>query len=221
MKRAFLRKSIAILSLSFAGIATTAPNTSAQNTQRGAVLGGLGGAVVGGLIGDHNHKAGAGAAIGGALGVVGGAVLGNAKDKEINSQYQQQQYYHQQHVYAQQQRQYVQTQAAVSINDVITMCRSGLSDSVMMNQIQTRGVQRQLQVSDIIAMHQQGVSDVVISTMQSARVGGGAVYSQPQPIVVQQAPIYVEEHVIVPQYRPAPVYIHSGHGHYHHSYHGF
>ncbi len=221
MKRAFLRKSIAILSLSFAGIAITAPNTSAQHTQRGAVLGGLGGAVVGGLIGDHNHKAGAGAAIGGALGVVGGAVLGNARDKEINAQHQQQQYYHQQHVYAQQQRQYVQTQAAVSINDVITMCRSGLSDSVMMNQIQTRGVQRQLQVSDIIALHQQGVSDIVISTMQSARVGGGAVYSQPQPIVVQQAPIYVEEQVIVPQYQPAPVYIRSGHSHYHRSYQGF
>lgn len=222
MKRAFIRKSFTVLSLACAGIAATASDASAQHTQRGAILGGLGGAVVGGLIGDHNDKAGAGAAIGGALGVVGGAVLGNARDKEINAQRYQQQYHHQQRVYAQQQRQYVQTQSAVSINDVITMCRSGLSDSVVMNQIQTRGVQQQLQVSDIIAMHQQGVSDVVISTMQSARVGGAPVYSQPQPIVVQQVPVYVEERVIVPQYQPAPVYhIHSGHSHYRGSRYGF
>ena len=186
MKRAFVRRSIAVLSFCCVGIATTASDAFAQHTQRGAVLGGLGGAVVGGLIGDHNDKAGAGAAIGGALGIVGGAVLGNARDKEINAQRQQQHYYQQQRVYSQQQRQYVQTQNAVSINDVITMSRSGLSDSVVMNQIQTRGVQQQLQVSDIIALHQQGVSDIVISTMQGARVGGGAVYSQPQPIVVQQ-----------------------------------
>jgi len=221
MKRAFVRKSFAVLSLCCVGIATTASDAFAQNTQRGAVLGGLGGAVVGGLIGDHNDKAGAGAAIGGALGVVGGAVLGNARDKEINAQRQQQQYYNQQRAYAHQQRQYVQTQAAVSINDVITMSRSGLSDSVVMNQIQTRGVQQHLQVSDIIAMHQQGVSDVVISTMQGARVGG-AVYSQPQPIIVQQGPVYVEERVIVPSYQPAPVYhVHSGHSHYRGSRYGF
>jgi outer membrane lipoprotein SlyB len=222
MKREFVCKSIVILSLSCAGIAVTAPVTIAQNTQRGAVLGGLGGAVVGGLIGDHNDKAGAGAAIGGAIGVVSGAVLGNARDKEINAQRQRQQYYQQQRVYAQQQRQYSQTQAAVSINDVITMTRSGLSDSVVMNQIQTRGVQQQLQVSDIIAMHQQGVSDVVISTMQSARVGGAPIYTDPQPIIVQQGPVYVEERVIVPQYQPAPVYhIHSGHSHYRGSRYGF
>jgi len=222
MKRAFVRKSIAVLALCCVGIATTASDAFAQRAQRGAVLGGLGGAVVGGLIGDHNDKAGAGAAIGGALGIVGGAVLGNARDKEINAQRQQQQYYYQQRSYAQQQRQYVQTQAAVSINDVITMSRSGLSDSVVMNQIQTRGVQQQLQVSDIIAMHQQGVSDIVISTMQGARVGGGAVYSQPQSIIVQQGPVYVEERVIVPSYQPAPVYhVHSGHSHYRGSRYGF
>jgi len=204
------------LSLTGAFVTMMPSLASAQNTARGAVLGGLGGAVVGGLIGDHNDKAGAGAAIGGAIGAVSGAVLGNVRDKEINTARQQQQYYQQQRVYTQQHQQYVQTQSAVSINDVISMCRSGLSDAVIMNQIQTRGVQQQLQVPDIIAMHQQGVSDIVISTMQSARVGGApSVIVQPAPVVVQQAPIYVQERVLVPTYQPPAVYhVHPGHHHY-------
>jgi uncharacterized protein YcfJ len=201
---------------SFASLALTGDLSTAraQNTQRGAILGGLGGAVVGALIGDHNDKAGAGAAIGGAIGAVSGAVLGNARDKEIVAQQQRQRYYTEQRVYTQQQQEYAQVQSAVSISDVITMCRSGLSDSVVINQIQSRGVQQQLQVSDIIAMHQQGVSDVVITSMQSARVGGTPAIVQPAPVVVQQTPIYVQERVIVPSYHPPAVYhIHSGHYH--------
>ena len=156
------------------------------------------------------------------IGVVSGAVLGNARDKEVSA-YQQQQYYQsQQRVYSQQQQQYAQVQAAVSIGDVITMCRSGLSDPVVINQIHQRGVQQQLQVSDIITMHQQGVSDVVISSMQTARVGGAPVVVQTQPVIVQQGPVYVEERVIVPQYQPAPYYhMHSGHHYYRGSPYGF
>jgi outer membrane lipoprotein SlyB len=215
MDRIFPKNLASTLSLAWAAMALCPSLASAQNTQRGAVLGGLGGAVVGGLIGDHNDKAGAGAAIGGAIGAVSGAVLGNARDKEINAQRQQQQYYHQQRIYAQQQQQYVQVQSAVSINDVVTMCRSGLSDAVVINQIQTRGVQQQLQVPDIISMHQQGVSDLVISTMQSARVGGAPVIVQSSPVVVQQTPVVVQERVIVPAYQPPAVYhMHSGNHYY-------
>lgn len=222
MRLAFSRNLAPMLSLVCVGLAICPSTASAQNTQRGAILGGLGGAVVGGLIGDHNDKAGAGAAIGGAIGAVSGAVLGNARDKEVNVQRQQQQYYSQQRVYAQQQQQYVQVQSAVSINDVVNMSRSGLSDAVVINQIQTRGVQQQLQVPDIISMHQQGVSDLVISTMQSARVGGAPMVVQSPPVIVQQAPVYVEERVIVPSYRPPAVYhIHSGHHHYRGSRYGF
>jgi len=222
MDFAFPRNFASIVSLTCAGLAFCPSFASAQNTQRGAVLGGLGGAVVGGLIGDHNDKAGAGAAIGGAIGAVSGAVLGNARDKEVNAQQQRQRYYAQQRVYTQQQQQYVQVQSAVSINDVISMSRSGLSDSVVINQIQTRGVQQQLQVSDIISMHQQGVSEIVIGSMQNARVGGAPTYVQPSPVIVQQTPVYVEERVIVPSYSSPPVYhIHSSHQHYRGSRYGF
>jgi hypothetical protein len=61
-----------------------------------------------------------------------------------------------------------------------------------------------LQVSDIISLHQQGVSEPVINAMQNARIGSV------QPIVVQQAPVVIQERYVVPQYGPPPVY------HYHH-----
>lgn len=187
----------------------------AQNKARGAVLGGLGGAVVGGLIGDHNGKAGAGAAIGGAIGAVSGVVLGNARDQEIAQQRQQQYYAQQERVYVQQQQQQAYIQAAVSTNDIVSMSRSGLSDSVIITQIHSRGVQRQLQVSDIISLHQQGVSENVITAMQNAQVGSAPpapVIIQQQPVVVQQPSVVVHERYVVPRYSPPPVY------HYHRGY---
>src|SRR3954471_16506099 len=55
----------------------------ANKTETGAVAGGAGGAVIGGLIGSGSHpRAGEGALIGGAIGAIGGALVGNAADKE-------------------------------------------------------------------------------------------------------------------------------------------
>jgi hypothetical protein len=195
--------------LALLSVVIGANNASAQNTQRGAVIGGLGGAIAGALIGDHNNEAGAGAAIGGAIGALGGAAFGNAKDKEIAAARQRQAYQQQQRVYAQQQMQAAQTQAAVSIGDVLTMTRSGLSESVIITQIQTRGVQQQLTVNDIISLHQQGVRETVINAMQNARVGS-RVGTQPQ-IITQPGEVVVEEYV-VPSYSPPPAY------HYRRSY---
>lgn len=192
-----------------------ARSVHAQNKSRGAVLGGLGGAVVGGLIGDHNGKAGAGAAIGGAIGAVSGAVLGNARDQEIAQQRQQQYYSQQERVYVQQQQQQAYIQAAVSTSDIVSMSRSGLSDSVIVNQIHSRGVQRQLQVNDIISLHQQGVSENVITAMQNAQIGSAPqppVVIQQQPVVVHQPPVVVHERYVVPRYSPPPYY------HYHRGY---
>jgi outer membrane lipoprotein SlyB len=190
----------------------------AQNTQRGAVVGGLGGAIAGALIGDHNNKAGAGAAIGGAIGAVGGAVIGNARDKEIAQQRQQQYYAQQQRTYAYQQQQLAATQAAVSIGDIVNMSRSGLSESVMITQIQSRGVQQQLQVSDIILLHQQGVPESVITAMQNARVGAPVPAPAQPTVVVQPSPVVVQEYV-VPRYAPPPYYYHHHHYHRPHRHH--
>lgn len=199
--------------------ATTPSTTSAQyipgqpypapngrvNQQRGATLGGIAGAVAGGLIGDNNGEAGAGAAIGGVLGAVTGGILGNAADKETTYQRQQNAVARQQNAYAQQQQVAVVNQSAVSIGDVVSMSRSGLSDSVIINQIQTRGVLTQPQVADIISLHQQGVSETVITTMQTAPTGPQRVArAAPQTTYIAPAPasVIIEERVVLPYYEP-------------------
>ncbi len=188
---------IAIAAVCFVPIAANAQ----VNQQRGATLGGLAGAVAGGLIGDKNGEAGAGAAIGGVVGAVTGGLLGNAADKEAALN-RQQQIYHQQ---VQQQQQFAVTQAAVSLADVINMTRSGLSDSVIINQINQRGVQHTLQVPDIISLHQQGVREHVITAMQQAPTGVQRVARVPAPVtqhVITPAPVIVQEHYFVPHYAP-------------------
>jgi len=176
---------------------------SAQvNTQRGSVLGGLAGAAAGAAIGDHNDKPLAGALIGGAVGLVTGATLGNARDRQIVDQraynYQQQQF---------QQQQYSQQIAkTVTPHDVITMTRSGLSETVIINHIQANGVRQELQIADVITLHDNGVSERVISAMQHCRVGAATaavpvaapvqVYQTPRPIVVEQ--------YVTPRYHYSP-----------------
>ena len=204
--------SYAILRYSAISILCLAPvAASAQvNTQRGATLGGLAGAVAGGLIGDNNGEAGAGAAIGGVVGAVTGGLLGNAADQEAVIRQQQ--------VYHHQQQQYAQIQSAVSLPDVVTMTRSGLSDNVIINQIHQRGVQQTLQVPDIISLHQQGVSEGVITAMQQAPIGPQRVARAPQ-VISQPAPVIVEEHYVVPHYAPPRFYYRRPPIHRHHGIH--
>lgn len=188
----------------------SASQSSAQTgRQRGATLGGLAGAVAGGLIGDNNNEAGAGAGIGAVVGAVAGGLLGDAADKDRAIAQQQRYYQNQQQQFYQQQQQIAVQQSAVSMNDVISMTRSGLSDSIIINQIQQRGFGRDLQVADIISLHQNGVRESVISALQRAPSAQQAVVSS-----VAKAPVYVERQVIVEQpvihHRvvPAPVIVH-------------
>ena len=53
------------------------------HTGNAALLGGAGGALVGGAIGSHSHsRAGPGALVGGAIGALGGAIVGNEMDRQ-------------------------------------------------------------------------------------------------------------------------------------------
>jgi uncharacterized protein YcfJ len=52
------------------------------NAQRGAVIGGLGGAAVGGIIGNQSGRGLEGAAIGAGLGALAGNQIGAARDRE-------------------------------------------------------------------------------------------------------------------------------------------
>lgn len=51
------------------------------NTQQGAVIGGLSGAALGGVIGHQSGRGLEGAAIGGAAGAGAGALYGNSRDQ--------------------------------------------------------------------------------------------------------------------------------------------
>ena len=62
-----------------------------QSARRGAVIGGIGGAVIGGAIGADRGRAGRGALIGGAIGAASGAAIGSARQR---SYYGSQGYYH-------------------------------------------------------------------------------------------------------------------------------
>ncbi|MBB5030696.1 glycine zipper domain-containing protein [Prosthecobacter vanneervenii] len=73
--------------LSIVTAATITSCASGPAAQQGAVIGGLGGAAVGGIIGSQSGRGLEGAAIGGALGALGGNAIGNAKDQRRRGYY--------------------------------------------------------------------------------------------------------------------------------------
>lgn len=78
MKKTYLIISSVFLVFSLSNCA----EPTGPNTQRGAVVGGLGGAVLGGIIGHQSGRGLEGAAIGGATGAGAGALYGNAQDQD-------------------------------------------------------------------------------------------------------------------------------------------
>jgi uncharacterized protein YcfJ len=81
-----MKKSLALVILA-AGLATSCSGPTGPNTQRGAVIGALGGAAAGAVIGNQSGHAGEGALIGAAAGGAGGAAIGNAQDTENRRRY--------------------------------------------------------------------------------------------------------------------------------------
>lgn len=55
----------------------------------------------------------------------------------------------------------------ISPQDVTAMVRAGLSESIILQQIESRGVTHSLSVRDIIQLHQAGVSESIITAMQT------------------------------------------------------
>ncbi len=177
---------------------------------RGAVVGGVTGALAGAGIGKHNGETAAGALIGGAVGLVTGAAVGNTMDNKAARRAASTQYVQQQQL-----RHY---QRAVSPYDVIRMSQSGVSEEVMINQIRQRGVQGELEVQDVIALHKQGVPESVIAAMQDSP-GPAALAAQPVYVTPAPAPVVVEEYHYVaprPYWGPPRYYAYPAHHHHHH-----
>ena len=196
-----------------------ASNSYGQNqTRDGAMLGGVAGALIGGVVGHHNKETTEGALIGGAVGAIAGGVFGNQRDQAYRQQYYQPHvvyptfHEHRTYVHVPQQR-VVVSRRPVTTAEVINMTRSGVSDAVIVSHIQTNGVAMLPDVNDVILMNQEGVSDYVVNMMQTgARVPTGypppntiyRTYQQPSPVVVREEyhysqPVY---HARQPTYKP-------------------
>lgn len=194
-----------LLSITLIATCFWCPNAFGQSYRnQDAGLGGLAGAVIGGIIGHQNDEVAEGALIGGAVGAIAGGLTGANKDRQV----QNHRYYHQQ-AYRQAQHQAWQRQQvarAVSIDDVVRLSQSGVSDSVILNQIQSNGVTDRVGTREIIAMHNQGVSEPVITALQSGP-SSTAIARVPrrETILVEKAPpVIVREEVRVV---PRPVYV--------------
>lgn len=56
----------------------------------------------------------------------------------------------------------------VNKQDVLTMIKSGMSDAIIIRQLELHGMDRVISVAEVIELHQAGVSESVISAMQLA-----------------------------------------------------
>lgn len=173
-----------------------ATNTHAEN---GALMGAGLGAGMGALMGSHSGREGAGAVIGGTLGAITGSMIGGTQD-----------------AYEQRDAALAQLEASsrpmhppLTNFDLIRMSQSGLGDEVIINAVQTRGGQFQLDPDALIALKSSGVSDRVLQHVQTAGLA-----PSPPPTTIVAAPPPPPGIVIV---RPQPVVgVHFGHGHHHH-----
>lgn len=194
---------LSCLSMSFFG-ATNVTMAQAQ-AKRGAVLGGLSGAAIGAIIGDNSDEAGAGAAIGGAVGAVAGTILGNANQEQYGNAgpygapiYRTQPRYVGPGPGYSNGANYVRTVPVTTLSsqDIIALTHSRVSDSVIISEIQTKGLSGAPSVQDIVFLSQQGVSDVVIRAMQNA--------GRPAPVVVASPPVVVKRYPSAGRYYYGP-----------------
>jgi uncharacterized protein YcfJ len=75
------------LTLSLLAVISISSCATGPNAQTGSVIGALGGAAVGGIIGNQSGRGLEGALIGGGIGALGGNAIGNSQDQRNNQQY--------------------------------------------------------------------------------------------------------------------------------------
>ncbi|NQT39785.1 MAG: glycine zipper 2TM domain-containing protein [Planctomycetes bacterium] len=177
---------------------------SSSRADRGALLGGAGGALVGGIVGKQLGNTGAGVAIGALGGALTGAVIGDEIDKsEANNRRMLQEQYGRQ-VRA----------GAVSNQDVVSMVQAGVDENVIITHIRAHGVKSPLQPNDLIYLQQSGVSNRITQAMQEPPRPRATMASAPAPrtVIIHETappPIIVTEHCYHrPMYYPRPRVIH-------------
>lgn len=177
-------------------VASTAGSGCAgmNNTERGAVGGGVFGTAAGAAIGAATGRPLLGAAIGAAGGTATGALIGNSVDKEERRDRDVSQAAALADAQSQAQR--------LGITDVIELAKAGHGDQVIINQIRATRSTFQLSSADLNLLKTNGVSDRVMAEMQAARGGpparvvvreqpGTIIYESPPPYYVRPSPVIV------------------------------
>jgi outer membrane lipoprotein SlyB len=173
------------------------PNGTQNNTGSGALIGGALGAITGAVIGGPRNG-GAGAAIGAAAGMIAGGTVGNSMDQQQQAELR-----------ARAPQTYVRVVQGqtLGIADVKAMARAGVSDDIIISQIQGSHTVFHLSSADIIDLHETGVSDKVVNFMINTQSSADA--AQSTTVVVQQAPPSPPVETIVVA-SPGPGYVWIG-----------
>ncbi len=172
-------------SVLLAMLAIGSPAIAQESTRNGALLGGAAGAVIGGIVGNQkNDQTAEGALIGGAVGAVAGGLIGHYRVRNpypySGSQgitdpawgqptiVQQVPVVTRHGVYRSPQRPIpVVPRPRVTLQDVLYMWQQGVSDAVIISQIQTHGIASRPSIEDIVSLSREGVSDAVITALQA------------------------------------------------------
>jgi hypothetical protein len=163
--------------------------SSMNNTQSGALGGGLIGAGLGGLIGAVAHRPVEGALIGGALGGGAGALAGHAEDQAEKRQEIRQA----QATAAAQQA----AAAAPKLPDIVAMTEHGVSAANIINEIRGSGAYYDLNSQDVIYLKDNNVSEEVIAEL----LNRNPKYAPGPGRLMYQRPVYVYD----PYPPPPPV----------------
>jgi hypothetical protein len=151
---------------------------SASNTDKGALIGGLGGAGLGAIAGHALGNTGAGAAIGAGVGALSGAAIGASKDEtEARNRATDAQ------LAAQRAR-----VGTVTVNDVVSMAQSHVNDELIITHIRTHGMVAPPTTNDLVMLQQYGVSPRVVQVMQELPPPQAVpvmVEGMPQPVIVE------------------------------------
>jgi outer membrane lipoprotein SlyB len=153
------------------------PNGNPNYTGTGALTGGAVGAITGAAIGGPRHG-GEGALIGAAAGALAGGLIGNSMDQEQQARLR-----------AQAPQTYVRVDQGqpLSVADVKALAKAGISEDVIISQINSSRTIYHLSAADIIDLRDAGVTDKVVNYMINTPSTAGTT-APASNVVVQQAP---------------------------------
>ena len=121
----------------------------------GALIGGAGGAAIGGLIGSTSHgRAGEGALIGGLLGAGAGALIGHGMDKADQRQPQDPPV------------QTARDTRPVTREDIVAWSSRGVKDDIIIDRIERSGTVFRLTAAEENQLRDQGISEEVVRAMR-------------------------------------------------------